>query len=65
MTLGVIGLFFLLKATVRNIVIVIDFLKEKGLHKNIKIIVGGATVPEDISKTMGADNYASDSGSTL
>jgi 5-methyltetrahydrofolate--homocysteine methyltransferase len=35
-------------------------LEEEGLRKNVKVIIGGTAVSEEIAEEMGADSYASD-----
>jgi dimethylamine corrinoid protein len=37
---------------------VIDMLKEEGLRKKIRVIVGGASVSLEFAQKIGADGYA-------
>ena len=40
-------------------------LKEKGLRENIRIMVGGAPINEEFARSIGADGYAPEAGSTV
>jgi methylmalonyl-CoA mutase cobalamin-binding domain/chain len=35
-------------------------LEKEGLRKNVKVIIGGTSVSEELAKEVGADSYASD-----
>jgi 5-methyltetrahydrofolate--homocysteine methyltransferase len=50
----------LLTSTISNMKSVIDALKEKGIRKNIKVIVGGRPVSREYAEQIGADEYGED-----
>jgi 5-methyltetrahydrofolate--homocysteine methyltransferase len=56
----VIGMSALLTTTMIGMKDTVDALKEAGLRKNIKVIVGGAPLSQDFAKQIGADGYAAD-----
>ncbi|TFH01159.1 MAG: cobalamin-binding protein [Calditrichales bacterium] len=56
----VIGLSALLTTTTDAMKTVIRLLKEQGLDKSIKTIIGGAPVSEEFAREIGADAYAAD-----
>lgn len=61
----VIGLSALLTTTMIEMKNTVDYLSEKGLRNNVKIITGGAPVTAAFSKEIGADGYAPDAGSAV
>jgi len=56
----VIGMSALLTTTMTEMKNVTNLLKDKGLNKSIKTIIGGAPVSEEYAKSIGADAYAYD-----
>ena len=56
----VIGMSALLTTTMRGMKRVVELLKEKGLHTDIRTIIGGAAVSEAYARDIGADAYAYD-----
>jgi 5-methyltetrahydrofolate--homocysteine methyltransferase len=58
-----VGISALLITTMINMKTVIDRLKETGLKKDVKVIVGGAPVTQDFAKEIEADGYAADAAS--
>lgn len=59
----VIGMSALLTTTMMEMKNVTNLLKDKGLDKSIKTIIGGAPVSEEYAKSIGADAYAYDAAS--
>jgi len=56
----IIGMSALLTTTMPEMKRVIDLLREQGLDKTIKTIVGGAPISEETSNELGADAYGYD-----
>lgn len=56
----IVALSSLLTMTVEQIKVVHQTLQKEGLRDNIKLIVGGAPLNEELSKELGADGFASD-----
>ncbi|NLZ38388.1 MAG: cobalamin-binding protein [Firmicutes bacterium] len=56
----VLGLSALLNTTYPEMKNVIEALKEAGLRDQVKVIIGGAVVNEDVREFTGADAYAND-----
>jgi len=56
----IIGMSALLTTTMPEMKRVIDLLREQGLDKTIKTIVGGAPISEETSNELGADSYGYD-----
>lgn len=56
----VLGLSALLTTTMANIPLTIDALKESGLRKKVRIIIGGAPVDQAFADEVGADAYGAD-----
>ena len=56
----IIGLSSLLTMTVENIKAVHEALKAAGLRDKVKLIVGGAPLNMQLSKKLGADDFAED-----
>jgi len=54
---NVVAMSALLTVTMVEMKNVIDGLKEAGLRKKVKVIIGGAAVTEEFSKSIGADSY--------
>lgn len=61
----VVGMSALLTTTMLYMKEVIEALKNEGLRRNIKVIIGGAPVTESYAETIGADGYAPDAGSAV
>lgn len=60
-----IGMSALLTTTMPEMKNIIDLIKEKGLNKKIKTIVGGAPLTEEFAKEIGADAYAFDASKSV
>jgi methylmalonyl-CoA mutase cobalamin-binding domain/chain len=56
----IVALSSLLTMTVEEIKNVHENLKKAGVRDNIKLIVGGAPLNENLAKKLGADDYAED-----
>ena len=56
----VLGISSLLTMTMPNTARTIQMLKEKGLDKKVKVIVGGAPTSKEWADSIGADGYAKD-----
>ncbi len=61
----ILGMSALLTTTMLNMGRTIDLLREKGLREKVKIVVGGAPVNEEFAKSIGADGYAPEAGSSV
>ena len=61
----ILGMSALLTTTMPNMGKTIDLLKEKGLRKGTKVMVGGAPINEQFAKSIGADGYAPEAGSAV
>jgi len=59
----IIGMSAILTTTLNQMDRVIRLLEEKGLRKQVKILVGGASVTEQFANDIGADGYCDDAGS--
>ncbi|TXT63728.1 MAG: Dimethylamine corrinoid protein [Promethearchaeota archaeon] len=57
---SIVALSSLLTMTVEQIKIVDKALKNAGLRDQVKLIVGGAPLNEDLAKELGADDFAED-----
>jgi methylmalonyl-CoA mutase cobalamin-binding domain/chain len=57
---SIIALSSLLTMTVEQIEVVHEALKSAGLRENVKLIVGGAPLNEELAKKLGADDFADD-----
>ncbi len=55
-----LGLSALLTSTMRHMEDIIKALTESGLRDSVKVIVGGAPVSEEFSRSIGADGYGAD-----
>ncbi|MCC7360811.1 MAG: corrinoid protein [Anaerolineales bacterium] len=60
-----IGLSALLTTTMPNMVAVIKALKAAGLRENVKVLVGGAPLNQDVADRIGADGFAPDAGAAV
>lgn len=56
----ILGLSALLRATVPEMGEVIQALKDAGLRRKVKVVVGGLPLNEEYAKRLGADYYAQD-----
>ncbi len=61
----IIGLSTLLTTTMPVMKTVVDIVKNDGLNKQIKIIIGGAPVTDEFANSIGADAYCFDSISAV
>lgn len=59
----VIGLSSLLTTTMAALKNMVQAVKDAGLDKQVKIMVGGAPISQEYADTIGADGYASDAAS--
>ncbi len=57
---SIIALSSLLTMTVEHIKVVHEALIEAGIRDNVKLIVGGAPLNEELAKKLGADDFADD-----
>jgi 5-methyltetrahydrofolate--homocysteine methyltransferase len=56
----ILAMSALLTSTISNMKSVLDALEEKGIRKNIKVIVGGRPVTKEYAEQIGADEYGED-----
>lgn len=56
----IIGISALLTTTVGRQKEIIELLKEEGLRKSVKVIIGGAPINQNWADSIGADGYAED-----
>jgi len=61
----ILGMSAMLTTTMPNMGKTIDLLKEKGLRKEVKVMVGGAPINEQYARSIGADGYAPEAGSAV
>ncbi|OGU62854.1 MAG: methyltransferase [Ignavibacteria bacterium RBG_13_36_8] len=61
----IIGMSALLTTTMVNMKKVTDLLKERGLNKKIKTIIGGAPITQHYANDIGADAYAYDAAKAV
>ena len=57
---NIVAMSALLTSTMDGMKEVVDELKEKGLRKGIKILIGGAPIDEGFAERIGADAYGKD-----
>ncbi len=62
---NIVGLSALLSVTMLKMKDVINSLAEAGIRKNVKVIIGGASVSQGFAEEIGADGYAADAGSAV
>jgi 5-methyltetrahydrofolate--homocysteine methyltransferase len=55
-----VGMSALLTTTMENMILTIQVLQEKGIRKNVGIMVGGAPVTDTFAQEIGADAFAPD-----
>jgi 5-methyltetrahydrofolate--homocysteine methyltransferase len=58
---SILAMSALLSTTAPYLKTVIEALKQKGLRRNVKVLVGGAPVTEQYANKIGADGFAPDS----
>lgn len=56
----ILAMSALLTSTISNMKPVVDALKEKGIRKNVKVIVGGRPLSKEYADQIGADEYGED-----
>lgn len=61
----ILGLSALLSVTMLKMSDVVRSLKEAGLRKDVKVIIGGACVTKGFADEIGADGYALDGGGAV
>jgi 5-methyltetrahydrofolate--homocysteine methyltransferase len=61
----VVGMSALLTTTMKEMKVSIQAIKEAGLQKQVKTVVGGAPVNERFAREIGADGFAPDAGSAV
>lgn len=61
----ILGLSALLTTTMPQMKNVIETLKEKGLRRSVKIMVGGGPVDNSFAERVGADGYGKDAGQAV
>jgi len=61
----VIAMSALLTTTMNNMATTLEVLKEAGVRKQVKVIIGGAPVTEEYALRIGADAYAPDASSAV
>jgi 5-methyltetrahydrofolate--homocysteine methyltransferase len=62
---SVVGLSALLTTTMTGMKDVVDLVKSKGLHDQIKVIVGGAPLSQAFADEIGADGYGYDANKAV
>jgi 5-methyltetrahydrofolate--homocysteine methyltransferase len=62
---SVVGLSALLTTTMDVMKSVVDLVGEKGLSGQMKVIVGGAPLSEEVARSIGADGYAYDAANAV
>jgi 5-methyltetrahydrofolate--homocysteine methyltransferase len=61
----ILGISALLSVTMLNMQAVITSLEEASLRRNVRVLIGGATVSQDFADEIGADGYARDASSAV
>lgn len=61
----IVGLSALLSTSIEKMREIIEEFSENGLRDNLKIVVGGAALSEDIAFEIGADAYAEDANKAV
>jgi 5-methyltetrahydrofolate--homocysteine methyltransferase len=56
----IVAMSALLTTTMPNMQVTIKALEDTGLHKEVKVIIGGAPVTEEYANKIGADGFGSD-----
>ena len=60
-----LGMSALLTTTMPYMKVVIDRMKERGVRDNYIVLVGGAPLNEEFSRSIGADAYAANAGTAV
>lgn len=60
-----VALSALLTTTMPNMVAVLAALKQAGLRDQVKVLVGGAPLNQDVADKLGADGFAPDAGAAV
>jgi 5-methyltetrahydrofolate--homocysteine methyltransferase len=58
--IDLVALSALLTTTMTNMKTTLEALKQAGLGKNVKVMIGGAPITEEYARQIGADGYAPD-----
>jgi len=61
----IVGMSALLTTTMPSMEATIQALKSAGIRREVKVVVGGAPVPQHIADGIGADGYGADGGATI
>jgi len=61
----ILAMSALLTTTMPNMQSTIDALKETGLRRRVKVIIGGAPLSDSYAKEIGADGYAADANGAV
>jgi len=61
----ILALSALLTTTMLAMKTTIDELTEKGMRKDVKIMIGGAPISQEFSEQIGADGYAGDAAAAV
>jgi methanogenic corrinoid protein MtbC1 len=61
----ILGLTALLTTTAPSFKLTIDKLKERGIRKNVKVMIAGNAANEELAKEIGADGVATDAESGI
>jgi 5-methyltetrahydrofolate--homocysteine methyltransferase len=61
----VVGMSALLTTTMPGMAKVVDLLRERGLERKVKTIVGGAPVSAEFAREIGADAHGYDAGNAV
>ncbi len=61
----IVGMSSLLTTTMIKIKDTIEFLKEKGVRDQVKIIIGGAPISQEFADQVGADGYSEDASTAV
>lgn len=61
----ILALSSLMTTTMLQMKEIIKLLKKKKLHKDVKVVVGGAPLNQEFAMTIGADGYAEDAAGAV
>lgn len=62
---GIVALSCMLTTTMLQMKTIIEVLTEKGIRKDIKVIIGGAPITQEFSDNIGSDGYATDAAGAV
>lgn len=62
---GVVGLSCMLTTTMLQMKTIIEVLTEKGIRKDVKVIIGGAPITQEFADSIGSDGYATDAAGAV